>query len=155
MSTTAKRNNPMRVALNAARGIENVADGEDDTAAGAGGAAAEPLTEPLIEPGLSADVSLVALNGHSPSPSINEAEELAGVPNPVRMGRPLGKRSDPNYMQMTAYIPIDLHEDIKEELLRVNRDRRRQKQPALEISDVVETQLAEWLRGQRAENAKR
>lgn len=142
--TTAKKNNPMRLALNAARGIEETAEPENvpehapEDAPAERPAEADTITPPEPPP--------VASNGHAATP-------LPAALPMVRMGRPPGKRSDPNYMQMTAYIPIDVHEDIKEELLRVNRDRRRQKQPALEISDLVETQLGAWLRNQRSEKA--
>lgn len=144
--SSAKRNNPMRVALNAARGIEETAEPEDAPEDVPAAPVPQPPTEAEADPVTLPSAAPEALNGHDAAP-------LPAAVTMVRMGRPPGKRSDPNYMQMTAYIPIDIHEDIKEELLRVNRDRRRQKQPALEISDLVETQLGAWLRGQRAEKA--
>jgi hypothetical protein len=56
-------------------------------------------------------------------------------------GRPPGKRSDPGYVQVTAYIPSDLHHNIKLALL---QDRKGQ-----EFSELVEGLLETWLRLRR------
>ena len=40
---------------------------------------------------------------------------------PKKSGRPAGKRSDPETTQVTAYIDIQTHEDIKVKILRERR----------------------------------
>ncbi len=83
-------------------------------------------------------------------PSI--ASALTGPPPPSpappvpaspgrKPGRPPGKRSDPGYVQVTAYIPSDLHHNIKLALL---QDRKGQ-----EFSELVEELLETWLRSRR------
>lgn len=66
-----------------------------------------------------------------PSPAPVEA-----LPPPKR-GRPAGKRSDPGYVQVTAYIPSDLHHNIKLALLQERKGR--------EFSELVAELLAGWL----------
>jgi hypothetical protein len=53
-------------------------------------------------------------------------------------GRPPGKRSDPGYVQTTAYIPAELHHGVKLALL--------QERAGREFSELVGDLLAEWLR---------
>lgn len=77
--------------------------------------------EPEIEPPLT----------QSPPPS------PAPVDAPKR-GRPPGKRSNPYYIQVTAYIPEDLHRRAKIALL--------QKAKGQEFSELIESLLLEWLK---------
>ncbi len=60
----------------------------------------------------------------------------------ARRGRPSGfaggKRSDPEYTQITAYIRKDTHADVKIALLK-DRDSR-------DMSDLVESLMMEWLK---------
>lgn len=57
-------------------------------------------------------------------------------------GRPRnGKRSDPAYTQITAYILKKTHQDVKVALLREGKGR--------ELSEVVEECLAAWLHQQK------
>jgi hypothetical protein len=58
-------------------------------------------------------------------------------PEAPRRGRPPGKRSDPTYAQVTAYIPEDLHRKVKIALLQEAQGR--------EFSQLVEALLADWL----------
>jgi len=51
-------------------------------------------------------------------------------------GRPRGKRSSPQYDQVTAYIPHALHDEVKIFLIREGRK---------EFSTLVEELLAEWV----------
>jgi hypothetical protein len=67
----------------------------------------------------------------SPAPSVPASPEK-------KPGRPPGKRSNPDYVQVTAYIPSDLHHNIKLALL---QDRKGQ-----EFSELVEELLETWLR---------
>ena len=55
-----------------------------------------------------------------------------------RRGRPTGKRSDPNYEQITAYIRKETHKDVKIALLQEGQGR--------EFSELVEDLLSDWLK---------
>lgn len=57
---------------------------------------------------------------------------------PKRRGRPQGKRSHPDYEQVTAYIRRDTHHSVKIALLKENQGR--------EFSELVEELLAEWVK---------
>jgi len=62
--------------------------------------------------------------------TIPEKEERKGP------GRPRGKRSSPQYDQVTAYIPHALHDEVKIYLIREGRK---------EFSTLVEELLAAWV----------
>lgn len=64
---------------------------------------------------------------------------VAELPKPSR-GRPAGKRTDPEYSQVTAYIRKNTHHAVKVRLLQEGQDR--------EFSELVEQLLDGWLRGQ-------
>ena len=64
---------------------------------------------------------------------------------PVR-GRPRGKRSNPDYEQVTAYIRRDTYTEVKIALL--------QQGEGQEFSELVEQMLTEWLSTQKAKKAK-
>lgn len=68
-----------------------------------------------------------------PSPAPPEA-----APIERRPGRPRGKRSDPGYVQVTAYIPDELHHNVKLALLQERKGR--------EFSELVGELLTEWLK---------
>lgn len=55
-----------------------------------------------------------------------------------RLGRPSGKRSDPDYVGFTTYIRKDTHHRVKRALFD-EPDRR-------ELSELVEELLAKWLK---------
>ncbi len=60
----------------------------------------------------------------------------------LRPGRPAGpaggKRSDPDYMQISAYVRKQTHADAKIALLREGKRR--------ELSELIEELIAEWLK---------
>ena len=56
---------------------------------------------------------------------------------PPRRGRPPGKRSHPDFEQITAYIRKDTHHAVKIELL---------KNGGKEFSELVEELLHQWLK---------
>lgn len=60
-----------------------------------------------------------------------------------KRGRPPGRRSDPDYTQISAYIPLDLLLAVQDELAAERRERR--ERTARPVSDLVEALLAEWL----------
>jgi len=55
---------------------------------------------------------------------------------PPRRGRPPGKRSHPDFEQITAYIRKDTHHAVKIELLNNGK----------EFSELVEELLGQWLK---------
>ena len=59
------------------------------------------------------------------------------LPRPSR-GRPRGKRNDPNFEQITAYIRKQTHQGVKIALLQEGRGQ--------EFSELVEDLLAKWLK---------
>lgn len=60
-------------------------------------------------------------------------------PTPVeqKRGRAKGKRSDPNYTQVGAYIPKELDKAVKRKLLDTDQD----------FSELVADLLTKWLSG--------
>ncbi len=58
-----------------------------------------------------------------------------------KRGRPAGKRSNPEYAQVTAYIPRALHDEVKISLIRDG---------GKEFSDLVAELLAEWMQRREA-----
>jgi len=54
-----------------------------------------------------------------------------------RLGRPPGKRSDPGFEQVTAYIRKETHQAVKIELLKSGRQ---------EFSELVEALLQQWFK---------
>ena len=75
----------------------------------------------------------------------NSRENTAAKPAPVVMstkrggrGRPRGKRSDPNFEQVTTYLRKHTHQGVKIALLQEGRGQ--------EFSELVEDLLAKWLK---------
>lgn len=75
----------------------------------------------------------------------NSREKPTSQPAPVVVsrkrqggGRPRGKRSDPDFEQITAYIRKQTHQGVKIALLQEGQGQ--------EFSELVEDLLAEWLR---------
>lgn len=70
--------------------------------------------------------------------SVTPAEETPPPsPAPKKRGRPSGKRSDAEYVQVTAYIHKNTHRDVKIALLKSGDDK--------DFSDLVDSLLADWL----------
>jgi hypothetical protein len=83
----------------------------------------EPAIEPVVEPSVT---------------------EPSSQSTPIKkMGRPKGKRSDPNYEQVTAYIRRDTHTATKIALLQEGKGR--------EFSELIQDLLSEYLRTQKSE----
>ena len=57
------------------------------------------------------------------------------------MGRPPGKKSDPEFIQLTSYITRTTHNQIKLELLRDATEGRKQ-----DMSELIEDLLCAWLK---------
>ncbi|MEM6837878.1 MAG: hypothetical protein AAF609_13595 [Cyanobacteria bacterium P01_C01_bin.120] len=59
-------------------------------------------------------------------------------------GRPRGRRSDPDYTQISAYIPLELLLEVQDELAEERREKlKRTPRP---VSDLMEELLADWLK---------
>jgi hypothetical protein len=79
--------------------------------------------------------------------AIDFVEEFLPVSSPAtKMGRPKGKRSNPEYTQVTAYIRQDTYKDIRVLLL--------QKGDGQEFSELVEELLSEYLKIQTFKSSK-
>ena len=66
---------------------------------------------------------------------VAEVREPAVAPEPVRMGRPKGKKSSDDYIQVTVYLRKETHLAAKKILI----DDRRQ------FSDLVESLVTHWI----------
>jgi hypothetical protein len=60
---------------------------------------------------------------------------------PKGRGRPRGKRSNPDFVQTTAYIRVKTYREIRIALLEQGEE--------LEYSELVEELLSKWLKGQK------
>lgn len=67
-----------------------------------------------------------------------EGKKEAPIPATRASKRPPGKRSDPDYTQITAYIRKGTHEDVMRAIY------KRQ-----ELSELIEELLAGWLKKQK------
>lgn len=56
-------------------------------------------------------------------------------PTPKKVGRPPGKRSDPNFEQYSVWLPISLHRQVKSQLALEGG----------ELSGLLEGLLRDWL----------
>ncbi len=72
----------------------------------------------------------------APTPKPKPRVQAPEPPRPV--GRPRGKRSDGDHVQVTAYIRRETHFDVKTALLREQKGR--------DFSGLVEELLAKWLK---------
>ena len=66
-------------------------------------------------------------------------------PKPQKSGRPRGKRSNPDYAQVTAYIKRETYKNTKIALLQQGNNQ--------EFSELVELLLSEWLSTQKSNNS--
>ena len=67
-------------------------------------------------------------------------------------GRPPGRRSNPDYTQISAYVPLDLLLSVQEELAKEQRQRKQR--TARPTSDLVEELLQNWLKKRHRETSK-
>lgn len=68
------------------------------------------------------------------SPAATTAESVP----PPRRGRPSGKRSDPDYEQITAYVRRETYRDVKIALLLEGK--------GADVSELLEILLSDWLK---------
>lgn len=75
----------------------------------------------------------------SPAPAAQQVQPQA-QPGPAKRGRPVnGKRNNPEYEQVGAYIPKELYRKVKIRLLEL--------EPEGQFSDLVEFLLTRWVQG--------
>ena len=72
-------------------------------------------------------------------PVINPAD----TNQPRKPGRPRGRRSNPDYTQISAYIPLDLLLEVQTELLKERKSKRQRR--ATDVSSLVEQLLQKWV----------
>lgn len=84
---------------------------------------------------------LNAAKGREPEPEPEQPKSLA---EPQKQGRPRGKRSNPDYEQVTAYIRRSTYIEVKVALLQSGQGQ--------EFSELVEVLLVEWLSTQKSKN---
>ncbi len=80
-------------------------------------------------------------SGDELPPAETGLQPQAGPPRSLpylRRGRPAGKRTDPEYSQVTAYIRKSTHHAVKVRLLQQGEGR--------EFSELVEELLSDWLK---------
>lgn len=70
--------------------------------------------------------------------SIPSSEISSDSTSSSRRGRPPGKRSNPNYEQVTAYVKRETYKNIKISLLKQDE--------FSDFSELVEALLSEWLK---------
>ena len=83
--------------------------------------------------------------------STSEQVQEAPVQQPIRtlvaaparrVGRPAGKRSNPENTQVTGYVPYQLYLDVQDKLLARKRHNRRAK---TDFSDLLREWMESWL----------
>ncbi|QQE67705.1 hypothetical protein GFS31_44180 (plasmid) [Leptolyngbya sp. BL0902] len=74
-------------------------------------------------------------------------QKAKATPEPIaedtpkkRQRKATGKRSDPNYVQVGAYIPIELNKQVKRQLIDLDQD----------FSDLIADLLEQWVQDQGA-----
>lgn len=96
------------------------------------------------------DILSAAKDIHNDQPKENQNQDqtiqFSQKDNKVtKKGRSKGKRSNPDFEQVTAYVKKDTYRQTKIALLN-GEDK-------LDFSDLVEQLLTEWLSTQKSENA--
>jgi hypothetical protein len=66
------------------------------------------------------------------------------------IGRPPGRRSNPDYTQISAYIPMEILQEVQDVLAQERR--KTKKRTPRPVSDLVEELLSEWLKVQKLKN---
>lgn len=77
-----------------------------------------------------------------------KSESETSIPQKRGPGRPKGRRSNPDYTQISAYIPLDLLLAVQDELANERRENRQR--TARPVSDLVEELLDGWLKKRKS-----
>jgi hypothetical protein len=85
--------------------------------------------------------------------STTSASPLQAIETPLKrpIGRPPGRRSNPDYTQISAYIPMEVLQEVQDVLAQERR--KSKKRTPRPVSDLVEELLSEWLKTQKLKNA--
>ena len=78
-------------------------------------------------------------------PEVKSDSPIEPPSPPQKRGRPRGKRSHPDYEQVTAYIKKKTYKETKIALL--------EQEEVEDFSELVENLLSEWLSTQKSENS--
>ncbi len=62
--------------------------------------------------------------GETNAKSVSQPSNSATQPKKRGPGRPLGRRSNPDYTQISAYIPLELLLEVQDELAEERREKR-------------------------------
>ena len=84
-----------------------------------------------VSGGIDPELSEQAIRGTIPT----EIAPMPAIDEPLKKGRQKGKRSNPDYTQVGAYIPKNLDKEVKRKLLDEDID----------FSDLVANLLIKWL----------
>ena len=104
--------------------------------------AEQPQEQSTTEPTTPQTVQQAPQVDRSPTP-----QPQRPVQAPAKRGRPAGgKRNNPDYEQVGAYIPKELNKRVKMRLLEIDKDR--------EFSELVEYLLKMWLAGKVRNNGE-
>ena len=71
-------------------------------------------------------------------PRVDLPEEVP-VRSAIKPPRPIGKRQDPRYQQISAYVRRDFYDEIRKRLIGQEKD----------FSDLLEKWMSEWLQSGR------
>lgn len=106
------------------------------------------LNEPDIVNPATTRINEVSPNiGSTINPLLENTESTSKRP----VGRPPGRRSNPDYTQISAYIPIEILQEVQDVLAQERRiSKQRTPRP---VSDLVEELLSEWLKLQKSKNS--
>lgn len=91
------------------------------------------------------DRSSVVAESIAPQIQATVPSAVSAEPPPVRRGRPAGKRSNHESVQVTAYIQAETHYATKIALLTNSR----RGGPKKDFSDLVQELLSKWLELQK------
>lgn len=115
------------------------------------GEALKAAKEDKEKPNLDSQTGESALTSVQPpeesTATIGQTDNKAIAPQTkTKRGRPKGKRSDPDFEQVTAYIRSKTYRQTKIALL--------QQDELEDFSELIEKLLTEWLSTQKGENSK-
>jgi hypothetical protein len=102
----------------------------------------EPDVLGLDNPGKTDDVNV--------NNSTNFPEQAVETTIKRPIGRPPGRRSNPDYTQISAYIPMEVLQEVQDVLAQERR--KSKKRTPRPVSDLVEELLSEWLKVQKLKN---
>ncbi len=107
----------------------------------------EPEPGPEPRPAPASPISETHTSARASTGSTRQGDAAPPEETPAkRIGRPpVGKKSDPNYTQVTAYVRRDLYRDVRIALL--------QDGSGEDFSELVARLLEDWHRGRTAGNA--